>query len=276
MNFPLTTSAALSQKQPAVVLFAFEKERLVGPAAVRSLLARVGPKEFRGAERQLVLMHPAGKLAPQRILFVGLGSRDSFTSETLRRAMGLAARKTPRLPGIVRAAVQVSDSQGDDSLAAIVEAAILATYKFRQFKPQDDTDATELNSLTLCVPARADLKAAKRIVAEAQIVAEATNYAREIGNLPGNVVTPRVLADYARTLAKESGIACTVLAKKELEKGGFGGLLAVGGGSVNEPHLIISEYKGDGSRHGQFHCPRREGNHFRLWRHLNQTRRQNG
>jgi len=58
------------------------------------------------------------------------------------------------------------------------------------------------------------------------------------------LVTPGVLADYARALAKESGVACTVLAKKELEKGGFGGLLAVGGGSANEPHLIVLEYDG--------------------------------
>jgi leucyl aminopeptidase len=243
MNFPITTSAALSQRQPAAVLFAFEKERLVGPVAFRNLLRRVSPKEFRGAERQLFLLHTAGKLASQRILLVGLGARDSFSSEVVRRAMGLAARKL-RDSGIERAAVQVSDSFGDDSLTAIVEAAILATYKFRQFKPDDDNDATELNSLTLCVPAHADLKVAKRIVAEAQIVAEATNYAREIGNLPGNVVTPGVLADYARALAKESGVPCTVLAKKELEKGGFGGLLAVGGGSANEPHLIVLEYDG--------------------------------
>jgi len=246
MNFSLTTSAALSQKQPAAVLFAFEKERLVGPAAFRNLLARVGPKEFRGAERQLFLLHTAGKLAPQRLLLVGLGLRDGFTAETMRRAMGLAARKL-RDSGIERAAVQVSDGHGDDTLSAIVEAVILATYKFRQFKPDDDNEASELNSLTICIPARAELKAAKRIVAEAQIVAEATNYAREIGNLPGNVVTPRVLADYARVLAKESGVACTVLAKKELEKGSFGGLLAVGGGSVNEPHLIVLEYKGVGA-----------------------------
>src|SRR5271169_5060102 len=120
MNFPLTTSAALSQKQPAAVLFAFEKERLVGPAAFRNLLARVGPKEFRGAERQLLLLHATGKLAPQRILLVGLGSRDNFTSETMRRAMGLAARKL-RDSGIKRAAVQVSDGHGNDSLGAIVE-----------------------------------------------------------------------------------------------------------------------------------------------------------
>ena len=242
MNFSVSTSSVLSQKQPAAVLFAFEKERLDGPAAFKRLLRHVGPKEFRGAERQLFLLHSAGKLAPQRILLVGLGKRDKFTVETLRRAMGLAAKRLRSL-GIKRAAVQATGDV-DDSLRAIVDAAILATYKFHQFKSDDDNDATELKSLALCVPPHTDLKAAKRIVADAQIIAEAANYAREIGNRPGNVVTPRVMADYARAAAKEHGLTCTVLAKKELTKDGFGGLLAVGGGSVNEPHLIVLEYSG--------------------------------
>jgi leucyl aminopeptidase len=241
MNFPVTTSSALSQKQPAAVFFAFEKERLGGSPALKSLLRNVGPKEFHGSERQVLLLHTNGKLAPQRLLLVGLGKRDKFTSETMRRAVGVAAKKL-RDAGIERAAIQVNDNV-DDSLRAIVEAAILAMYKFRQFKPDDD-DATELKSLTLCLPARADLKAAKNTIAETQIVADATNYAREIGNLPGNIVTPLVMAEYARTLADKSGLVCTIFAKKELEKRGFGGLLAVGAGSVNEPHLIVLEYFG--------------------------------
>jgi leucyl aminopeptidase len=248
MNFSLTTSSVFNQKQPAAVLFAFEKEHLGGPAAFRNLLQRLSPKEFHGSERQLLLLHTAGKLAPQRVLLVGLGKEKNFTTETLRRAMGLAAKKL-RDSGIGRAAVQIAgDSAGPctagDCLNAVVEASLLATYKFRQFKPDDDKDATELKSLMLCLPAHADLKTAKEVVARAQIVAEATNFVREIANLPGNVVTPRVLADYARALAKEQKLTCTVLTKSELEKRGFGGLLAVGGGSVNEPHLIALEYNG--------------------------------
>jgi leucyl aminopeptidase len=241
MNFPVTTSSALSQRQPATILFAFEKERLGGSSAVKNLLRNIGPKEFHGSERQVLLLHTGGKLAPRRLLLVGLGKRDKFTSETMRRAVGVAAKKL-RDAGIERAAVQVRDDV-DDSLQAIVEAAILATYRFRLFKPDDD-DATELKSITLCLPAHTDLKAAKKTIADTQIVADATNHAREIGNLPGNVVTPRVMAEYARAIADESGLVCTVLAKKELEKRGFGGLLAVGGGSVNEPHLIVLEYVG--------------------------------
>ena len=250
MNFSLTTSSVFTQKQPAAVLFAFEKEHLPGPVAFKNLLHRLSPKEFHGADRQLFLLHTAGKLAPQRVLLVGLGQEKNFTTETLRRAMGLAAKKL-RDSGIGRAAVQIAgDAAGvctaGDCLNAIVEASMLATYKFLQFKPNDDNDGTELKSLTLCLPAHTDLKTAKEIVARTQIVAEATNFVREIANLPGNVVTPRVLADYARTIAKEQKLTCTVMAKTELEKRGFGGLLAVGGGSVNEPHLIVLEYKGGG------------------------------
>jgi leucyl aminopeptidase len=248
MNFSLTTSSVFAQKQPAAVLFAFEKEHLPGPVAFKNLLRRLSPKEFHGAERQLFLLHTAGKLAPQRVLLVGLGKEKNFTTETLRRAMGQAAKKL-RDSGIGRAAVQVcgisaEPGVADDCLRAIVEASVLATYKFRQFKPDDENDGTELKSLALCLPARTDLKAAKKIVVQSQIVADATNYVREIGNLPGNVVTPRVLADYARAIAKEHNLTCTVLAKAELEKRGFGGLLAVGGGSANEPHLIVLEYNG--------------------------------
>jgi len=242
MNFPLTTSAALSQRQPAAVLFAFEKEHLDGPVAFRNLLRHVGPKEFRGAERQILLLHTAGKLAAQRVLLVGLGKRKDFTIETLRRVTGLAVKKL-RNSGIARAAVQVRGDV-DDCLPTLVETSVLTAYKFHQFKPDDDNNATDLRSLTLCLPAPADLNTAKRIVADAQTVADATNYAREVGNLPGNVVTPSVLADNARTIAQEHGLKCTVLAKKELEKGGFGGLLAVGGGSVNDPRLIVLEYSG--------------------------------
>src|SRR5208282_301691 len=126
MNFSLTTSAALSQKQPAAILFAFEKERLDGPVALQNLLRHVGPKEFRGDERQLFLLQAAGRLAPQRILLVGLGKRDKFTSETMRRAMGVAAKRL-RDSGIERAAVQLTGAV-EDSVRAIVEAAILATY----------------------------------------------------------------------------------------------------------------------------------------------------
>jgi leucyl aminopeptidase len=39
-------------------------------------------------------------------------------------------------------------------------------------------------------------------------------------------------------------LKCSILDKKALEKAGFGGLLAVGGGSARDPRLIVLEYNG--------------------------------
>jgi leucyl aminopeptidase len=240
MKISLVDTPVFAQKIPTIVLPAFENERLTAPASLRKLLDSLSRKEFRGSDTQLLLLHTVGKagLRADRVLLVGLGKRGEFTRERLRRAMGSALKKLASA-GIDRAAIQVAA----DSVDAIVDAAELVNYRFTKFKGPND-DRTEFKSLTLCLPPRSDLRAAKRVVATAQTIASASNYSRDIGNLPGNVVYPAVLADYARQLAKDCNLQCTVLNKAALEKGSFGGLLAVGGGSVREPHLIILEYCG--------------------------------
>jgi len=69
------------------------------------------------------------------------------------------------------------------------------------------------------------------------------NRVRIIGNEPGNVCNPAYMADKAEELAKECGLKCKIFKKKDLEEGGFGGILAVGAGSVNAPRMIVLEHK---------------------------------
>ncbi len=238
MKLSLTTDSAISQKLGATILFLFENER---PKQLAKLLAGVSHREFSGASKQVLLLH-AGKSGPSHIVLAGLSKRKDFTPEVLRRAAGSAV-KTLLAAGIDRIAVETND------VAPVVEAAVLASYKFTRFK---DDKHTELKSLTLCLSKGSDLAAGKKAATRAQTITDATNWAREIANLPGNIVYPAVLADYARQLAKECGLRCTVFAKKQLEAGGFGGLLAVGGGSAREPHLIALEYNGAGKNQKPF------------------------
>jgi leucyl aminopeptidase len=243
MKISLAAKSVFSLKLPAIVLFAFENERPDGPAAFKNLLRPASPKEFKGGEKQLLLLHTAGKLAAERVLLAGLGPQNAFNSDALRRATGLAVKKI-RDAGISCAAIQITDNI-EPSLHAVVEAAILAGYKFTEFKAENN-DNTKLSSLTLCVPRGFDLPAGRQLVAGAQTVAESANYARAIANMPGNLVFPATLADRARELAKKTGLKCTVLDKPALEKAGFGGLLAVGAGSSHQPRLITLEYRGAG------------------------------
>ncbi|MEI8063032.1 MAG: leucyl aminopeptidase [Verrucomicrobiota bacterium] len=240
MNIRLISQSSFSQPLPAVVVFAFQKERPVVPVSLKPVLQRLTGKEFDGSDKQLLLVHTSDKpgVRAARVLLVGLGKRAEFNLEKLRRATGNAVKRLSSL-GLNRAGIQLQPDT-TEALQAVVEAAVLAGYKFTEFKAENHPG--KLKALTIST--QVELPAAKFVVQRAQIIAESTNFTRSIANLPGNVVYPAVLAERARTLADEFKLTCLVFDKAALEKDGFGGLLAVGGGSSREPHLIVLEYNG--------------------------------
>ena len=70
---------------------------------------------------------------------------------------------------------------------------------------------------------------------------------RDLVNTPAGDLPPAQLAREAQRMARRVGLRCKVWGKPELERGGFGGILGVGAGSVNPPRLIELEYRGAGS-----------------------------
>jgi leucyl aminopeptidase len=232
MKISLSAGSLFRQKLPALVLFAFEKQRPTGPSAIQKLLTQLTTKEFTGKDKQLAVLHTHG----QHLLVVGLGRRETFNTEKMRRATGGAVKKLAAL-GLTRAAFEVAA----DQVSPLVEALFLASYKFTRFKAPEDNHVA-LKAVTLCLPANTDLVAVRTIVHRAEVTCRAANHIRELGNLPGNVISPAVLAEHAQQTATECGLTCTVWDKAELEQRGCGGLLAVGGGSRNEPRLIVLEY----------------------------------
>src|SRR5205085_3305176 len=86
-------------------------------------------------------------------------------------------------------------------------------------------------------------------VEEAQIIADAQNFARTIAFRPGNEINPPALAKVAQAAGKELGLAVRVLDHNEMKRLGMGGILAVGAGSsLTPPRMIVMEHKGRGAR----------------------------
>jgi leucyl aminopeptidase len=129
--------------------------------------------------------------------------------------------------------------------AAAVEGAVLAQYTFDDFKTKK---AVAITGLRLIVK-QTDLAGARKAAARGEIAGAATNLAREIGNQPGNLLYPETLAAKCRQMAKREQLKVTVLDEKQLQRGGFGGLLAVGTGSTRPPRLIVLRH--DGGRAGE-------------------------
>jgi leucyl aminopeptidase len=80
------------------------------------------------------------------------------------------------------------------------------------------------------------------LVSRAAELAAATALTRDLANTPSNVKTPAWLADTAARVAGPR-VDVTVRDEQWLAAQGFGGVLAVGGGSTRPPRLIEMTYK---------------------------------
>ncbi len=138
--------------------------------------------------------------------------------------------------------IQITTSKNDQkAVEEIVTGAILGGYKFEKYKTKKSE--SNIETLYLDMPNR-DEKSINR----AKIIADATNFARDIINTTPDDCYPETLADIAKELATTNSIECKVLNQKEIEKENMGALLAVARASRHEPKVIHLAYKPKSSK----------------------------
>jgi leucyl aminopeptidase len=74
------------------------------------------------------------------------------------------------------------------------------------------------------------------------MVARGVAFARDLVNSPGYAMTPARMGEEAVEMGQREGLKVTVLDKAQLTEQGFGGILAVGQGSANDPRFIVMEH----------------------------------
>lgn len=181
------------------------------------------------------------------IALVGLGS-GPLTTDSLRYAAGSAARQ---LTGIERLAVALPVSSEAEALA-VLEGAAIGAYSYTGYRVSTiGTTKTPADDIVVHVPAAVTV--ADEIVERASVVATAVHTVRDLVNTPPSDLYPETLAAAAVDLAQGLPLDVEVLDEEALEAGGFGGILAVGRGSVRPPRLVVVRYSPAGAtRHLAF------------------------
>jgi leucyl aminopeptidase len=164
-----------------------------------------------------------------RVLLLGVGDR---SASALRRAGAELAR---RCADGKTAVTDVAGEQGDD-IGAFAEGVLLGGYRFRIRSEPDEAGPGAVLLLA------ADPEAAGAAVRRATAVAQAVAVARDLANTPSAGKSPQWLADEAVRITAGRGVDVRVWAEEELAAEGFGGLMAVGSGSVRPPRLIELSY----------------------------------
>ncbi len=233
MNVSATTSAPVDTEADTCVVAVFDGKSVphdVEDGALQTLFDR---GEARTRRHHLAVTHAAGK----RWILVGMGPREDFDGEVARKVAAKVLARAQEL-GTTVLCWELPHKLDDATAAAFVEGTVLAGYSFDRFKPGKDEDPAGVQ--TLIVSDHADRNGAAR---RGEVVARATNVARELMNLPSNVCTPEYLADFARNI---TGVTVDVQGRAELLERGMGAFAAVAQGTRTEPRLITISYDGGG------------------------------
>ncbi|HEX3097324.1 MAG TPA: leucyl aminopeptidase [Usitatibacter sp.] len=195
-----------------------------------------------------LMLHQVPKVPAERVLLVGLGKEKDFHEAAYRAALGSAV-KALRATGAADALICLTDLPlKRRGTAWKVEQAVIAVtdgaYRFDRMKSKPDPRKAPLERVALHVAGRGDAKEAAGAIAKAGAIGAGVSFAKDLGNLPGNVCTPTYLADQAVALGKEHRLKVEVLDRKQIEKLGMGAFLAVAQGSREPPRFIVMEWNG--------------------------------
>jgi leucyl aminopeptidase len=210
----------------------------VSPELLTGALADTGNKGRAGTVTNV----PVAGRRPRSVVAVGVGDATlpdlrSYVATAVRRAQTLAEHGAQRLVLPVDTTVAPA---GAVEVRAAVEAALLSGYRFRELSTPHPP---RLATVTV-VAADAGDPAVVSAVEAGRATAEAVAWARDLTNTPSNVKNPAWLAEQAvDRFAARPHVTVTVLGPDELRAGGFGGVLAVGGGSASPPRVVVAAYR---------------------------------
>ncbi|OQY21861.1 MAG: leucyl aminopeptidase [Anaerolineaceae bacterium 4572_32.2] len=204
--------------------------------------------DFSGKADQVAVLYPRGAIPARRVILVGLGPREKFNVDVVRRAAARAIQKARDLKAGRVATILHGAGAGELSIEeaaqATAEGSLLGLYDYRGQKT-DDAPEPLPKSLELAIFDEGDVPAAQRGAEAGRAIAAGVALTRDLVNLPPNICTPAYMAQAAAEMAEEVGLRVEVLERKQMEALKMGALLAVAQGSDTPPRFIILEHNGD-------------------------------
>ncbi|MEL7085441.1 MAG: leucyl aminopeptidase [Cyanobacteria bacterium P01_A01_bin.3] len=198
--------------------------------------------EFKGAMASTAATRVGA--AAKKVVLVGLGAAADFSLDRLRQATAAGLRVANRVKAKTAAiAFPAADLSNGDRLQAMTESTLLVAHRDVRFKSSNENgNGFGVETLTLL-----GVDANDTISMRAREMAHGTMLARELVAAPANVVTPLELANTAREIADEYGLALEVLGWSDCEALGMGAFLGVAQASDLPPQFIHLTYKPEGT-----------------------------
>ena len=205
------------------------------------------------ADRFGAALAAAGELKAGRLLAIGAGDAETVSRQVVVR-IGSAIERRLAGRSVKSLAIWLGDLPAlvDGGAEAVAELLARGVVE-GSFEPatiyRDNVKSVppELAELILVAPG-ANVAALAKAAERGVIIGEGANLARRLDNRSANDVSPEVLAQEARAIAEQHGLAIDVIEPAKAEELGMGMFLAVGRGSSNPPRMIVLRSGAEGAK----------------------------
>jgi leucyl aminopeptidase len=211
----------------------------LGDETVAHLGSALSTLKAKGAADEVLKLVSVPGIAATMVVVSGAGKAQtvggSLKAEAVRRAVGSATRQ---LAGLSKAVVVSPGSTVADAIAT-AEGALFGAYTMTTSAA--GPASAPVKSISIVSPVARD-RGLRASIKRAIALGEATTYTRDLVNQPPNNLYPETFAAAVKKRAVGRGVKVTVLDEQGLMRGGFGGHLTVGSGSVRGPRLVTLRY----------------------------------
>ncbi|MGI0115711.1 leucyl aminopeptidase [Zooshikella sp. RANM57] len=207
--------------------------------------------DITGKSGEVLLLPHVPNAKAKRVLLVGAGKAESLTPKKFLSIVNSAISSllnTASKNAVITLAEDLIVGDHDNYWKArqIIQAIGQQHYSFDQFKT--DKKALKkyaLTKVTFCHSEKDEQQNLKKACHHGKALISGIYKAKDLGNLPANVCTPRYLAKEAKALEKDfNNVKATVLTEKEIKALNMGAFLSVTAGTEEPPRLIVVEYNG--------------------------------
>ena len=210
------------------------------------------PKEVLPSRKTLESLGFTGKVGQTYVVpaekgavsvLIGIGELAKLDTASLRKAAAAFARAAANFASVSTTLANIGRLDRKIAAQVVVEGMSLATHRYTDLKTVDKK-APKLATVSLVGSGAATTSGAKR----GQVIANATNMARDFANMPPAYLTATIFANKAVEIAGESGLKVEVFNKDQLLAMGCGGIVGVNRGSVEPPRMVRLTYKPTGAK----------------------------
>jgi leucyl aminopeptidase len=236
LNFEVVAKAPATAKAVGIPMTsegALPKEVTLSRATLETL-------GFTGKVGQTYVV-PAEKGAVS--ILIGVGEMSKLDTASLRKAAAAFARAASGFESVSTTLAHIGRLDRKVAAQVVVEGMSLATHRYTDLKTVDKK-APKIATVSLVGTGAATSSGVKR----GQVIANATNMARDFANMPPAYLTATIFANKAVEIAGQTGLKVEVFNKDQLLAMGCGGIVGVNRGSVEPPRMVRLTYKPTGAK----------------------------